>query len=73
MDFRNIVRRRMDELGVSQTELAEAAEVNRSTINRWLNEDTELASNVLGKVLAKLKLKVVPREQRKSAKKKPKS
>ena len=60
MEIRDIILDRMDELGMTQSELAELADMTRPRVNAFLRGHRDVYAETLGRMLDALDLEIRP-------------
>ena len=62
MDIRQIIRDEMDRRGMTQTRLAELADMTQARISDYLNGVRDVRAETLARMLKALKLEIKPRK-----------
>ena len=68
MLLQQLIRERLEELGISQAEAARRAEFHYVNLSRWLTGKTAIKSDLLIRLLDVLDLQVTPKSRRMSRK-----
>lgn len=58
IDFREIIKKRLKKTSLSVPALARKCECAQQTIYNYLNGDTQINAELLGRILSELKVKV---------------